>query len=120
MHIDLPNEITAKDIGGAVVFANVFNGTGRSVVKMRCGAGDEWRAMEKVEAADRRVTRLHERDKDLQPPLYPAQAPMSNCPHLWRASLPEGLAPGSHLAEVIATDMFGNTHHGSAPVRVVG
>jgi len=119
MHIDVADEVSARDLGNTEVFANVFNGTERSVVKMRGGAGDEWRAMEKVEAAAPRVTRLHERDKDLQPPLFPAQAPMSNCPHLWRAALPEGLTPGSHLVEVMATDLFGNRHQGSRPVRVV-
>jgi hypothetical protein len=118
MHIELPDEIAAEDPGPVAVFANVFNGTDRSMVKMRCGAGEEWCVMEKVEAADPRVVRLHERDKDLQPPLFPAQAPMPNCPHLWRAPLPEGLPPGAHLVEVMATDMFGQTHHGSAPVRV--
>lgn len=120
MQIELPGEIAAPQIGAAEVFANVFNGTDASVVKMRCGAGDAWRAMTRVEAADPRVARLHERDKDLQPPWLPAQAPMPNCPHLWRAVLPEGLGPGTHLVEVMATDLFGHTHRGARPFRIAG
>jgi hypothetical protein len=44
---------------------------------------------------------------------------MLNCPHLWRGFLPGGLQPGTHLIEIVATDQFGNTHHGQQALRVL-
>jgi len=44
---------------------------------------------------------------------------MMNCPHLWRASLPDDLTPGTHRVEVIATDLFGHNHHGQQTFRLL-
>ena len=119
MHIEVPAEITLDQSSQTAVTVNVFNGSERSKVRMRCGPGDSWRDLEKVEAPDPRFLRLRERDNGLQPPYRALPQPMLNCPHLWRAFLPGGLQPGTHLIEVIATDQFGNSHLGQHPVRVM-
>jgi hypothetical protein len=120
MHIDTPPELNLQHLPEAAVTVNVFNGSERSTVRMRCGAGDCWRDLDKIEAPDPRFLRLRERDQALQPPYRALPQPMLNCPHLWRGPLPPSLAPGTHLIEVIATDMFGNTHYGQQPVRIAG
>jgi hypothetical protein len=38
--------------------------------------------------------------------------------HLWEAMLPDGLAAGSHLIEVRASNVFGKTYSGRRIVRV--
>lgn len=120
MHIEAPSEIVADSLPGTPVWVNVFNGSERSDVRLRCGAGQPWQTLARVEQADPRFLRLRERDAGLKLPYRPLPAPMANCPHLWRGELPTRLPPGTHLIEVTARDMFGNTHRGCQPVRVVG
>ncbi|MCL4786409.1 MAG: calcineurin-like phosphoesterase C-terminal domain-containing protein [Verrucomicrobia bacterium] len=119
MHIDLPPEIPLAQVAQTAVTVNVFNGSERSTVRWRCGSGHTWQPLQKVEAADPRFVRLRERDQNLQPPYRGLPQPMANCLHLWRGSLPENLPAGTHLLEVVAEDMFGNTHRGSQPIRVI-
>jgi hypothetical protein len=120
MHIEVPAGVAASETGSASILVNVFNGSRRSTVRLRCGERDTWRELKKVEAADPRFLWLHERDKALELPYRPLPDPMANCPHLWQGTLPHGLAAGTHLLEVVATDMFGNTHRATRPVRVAG
>ena len=119
MHIDIPSEISLDQLSQTAVTVNVFNGSERSIVRMRCGPGDRWRDLEQIEAPDPRFLRLRERDQGLQPPYRALPQPMLNCPHLWRASLPGDLTPGTHLIEVIATDFFGHNHHGQQTFRLL-
>lgn len=118
MHIEAPAEVRGAEIASTTVTVNVFNGSERSTVKWRCGTGDSWRPLQKVEEADPRFVRLRERDQNLQPPYRALPQPMANCLHLWRGTLPADLTAGTHLIEVVAEDMFGRTHRGSRPLRV--
>ncbi len=118
MHIEAPAEISSADVARTVVTVNVFNGSERSTVRWRCGNGDSWRPLQKVEEADPRFVRLRERDQNLQPPYRGLPQPMANCLHLWRGTLPENLPAGTHLLEVASEDMFGRTHRGIRPLRV--
>jgi len=119
MHIELPAAIPQAQVEATPVAVNVFNGSSRSTVKMRCSQGDIWRVLPKVLEPDPRFVRLAERDSGLESPYFQLPAPMPRCPHLWKGTLPQGLGPGTHLVEVVATDMFGNTHHGCQSVRIV-
>ena len=38
--------------------------------------------------------------------------------HLWKSTLPAGLAPGYHVIEVECTDAFGAVHPGRRIIRV--
>ena len=120
MHIDAPSEIPLAQLSQSTLSVNVFNGSERSTVRMRCAPSDPWRNLQKVEAPDPRFLRLRERDQGLKAPYRALPQPMMNCPHLWRASLPGDLTPGLHLLEFIATDMFDNTHFGRHLLRVIG
>jgi hypothetical protein len=119
MRIDAPITVERGALTRNFATVNVFNGSDRSVVRMRCGAADRWRPLDKVEEPDPLFVRLHERDRRLEPPFRPLPQPMSNCPHLWRGRLPDDLPTGTHLIEVTATDMFGRTHSGQRPIRIV-
>jgi hypothetical protein len=119
MCLHAPEEITRTQLPDAMLFANVFNGSELSIVRMRCHPADRWHILDKIEAADPRFLQLRDRDQGLQAPYRTLPQPMLNCPHLWRASFPADLAPGTHLVEVIATDQFGNTHRAQQPVRVI-
>ncbi|MBE7501101.1 MAG: calcineurin-like phosphoesterase C-terminal domain-containing protein [Verrucomicrobiales bacterium] len=120
MHLELPPELSRVSLADTNLTVNVFNGSERSVVRWRCGAGDTWRPLARVEAADPRFLRLRERDQNLSAPYRALPQPMTNCPHLWRGPLPGDLTPGTHLVEVAAEDMFGQSHYGRRALRVVG
>ena len=117
MHIDAPNVVPRGELGGAAVYANVYNGSERSEVRARIGANGGWRDMERTFEPDPRYLRLHERDQDVESPYRTPSNPR-DCYHLWRIDLPEDLPEGTHLIEVETTDMFGNIHRGTRPVRV--
>jgi hypothetical protein len=118
MNIDIPPEVQQAETGQTQVYVNVFNGSERSKVRLRLAPGDGWRELEKIEEPDPAYLRLFERDRALTAPFHSLPAP-ANCPHLWKMSLPENLPPGTHLIEVAATDMFGHTHAGFRPFRVM-
>jgi hypothetical protein len=120
MHIEAPEQVLRPQLSEVAVTVNVFNGSERSQVRMRCGAGEPWRELEKIDEPDPRFLRLRERDATPQPPYRALPQPLSECPHLWRGRLPVDLPAGTHLVEVLATDMFGNTHQGRCPLRVLG
>jgi hypothetical protein len=118
MHIELPSRVARSELARTPVAVNVFNGTERSEVRMRCDATDRWRPLTQVRETDPRAAWLHERDRQLASPYYSLPAPMARCPHLWKAPLPQDLEAGMHLLEVAATDMFGHTHRAVHPLEV--
>jgi hypothetical protein len=119
MNITAPPEIAREKLGEAAVYANVFNGSARSKVRLRCGAGYQWRELEQVKEHDPAFVRQVERTQEVPPPYHKFPGP-SVCSHLWRASLPTDLSNGTHAIEVVATDMFGNEHSDVRPIRVAG
>lgn len=82
------------------VYANVYMGTDDSRVEYRIDGG-EWQPMAKVLQPDPRLLAENARDDaadalrgyDRSPEAVPSQ-------HLWRGTLPTGLAPGEHAVEV--------------------
>lgn len=117
MNLHLPAELSRAEIGATPLYANVFNGSTRSRVRMRCGAGEQWRELTKVDEHDPGF--LRERQREVQAPFRPLPMPLA-CSHLWRGILPANLPVGTHRIEVLATDMFGNDHRDLQPVRIVG
>jgi len=119
MHIHAPDEISSAQTGETFVHVNVFNGSENSEVRLRVGDADEWVVLEKVLEEDpyyvgirnREMERNPENPRPLNPPVLSA--------HLWKATLPAGLTPGSHLLSVEATDAYGRLHRGKRILRVV-
>jgi hypothetical protein len=116
MHIEAPPQIARHEAGSTLVYVNVFNGSERSTVRMRLAPGGDWLPLEQVREPDPAYVRLRQQEGVLAAPWRNLPNP-SPCQHLWRGGLGD-VTGGTHLIEVAATDMHGNTHFGSRPIRV--
>ncbi|HMP78788.1 MAG TPA: calcineurin-like phosphoesterase family protein [Pirellulaceae bacterium] len=117
MNIIVPDTIAKTELSNTVVFANVFNGSERSQVRIRFGEGDTWREMTRTVELDPAYVALRARDEKLELP-YRKPANPSPCFHLWCYQFPETLAVGTHLIEVAAIDMHGHEHYGTSVSQV--
>ena len=117
MQIDAPEVIAAADVAGTVITANVFNGTPKSVIEMRVGSGD-WVKMAATLRPDPTYQRIYDYEKAVEKKGWRDLPAPGNSSHLWEATLPDGLAPGSHLIEVRASNVFGKTYSGRRIIRV--
>lgn len=102
MNVFAPEEVAAADADKSEILANVFAGSERSVVEMRVGKRP-WVRMKHVRREDPSIVALGYAGKST---------------HIWQATLPAGLTPGTHLIEVRTTDMFGHTYTGRRLIRV--
>ena len=118
MHLYIADEVSASAAAETPFHANVYAAGEKARVRARIGGGDTWREMKRTSEPDPLFTSLAIRDADLELPWRPLPRPM-DCPHLWRATLPEGLEPGSHTLEVEAEDGFGHVWRESRAFRVV-
>ena len=118
MNVFAPDQVKATDTGKTQVYVNVFNGSINSTVKMRLSKSDQWITLKKVMETDPfySATRQREISGKLSPRSHLSGPIKSD--HLWKANLPEGIAPGSHLIEINATDAYGKMHLGKRIIRV--
>lgn len=102
----------------AGIYANFFMGTPSDKVTYRIDNG-EWKDMTYVKDADPSfVATLFRWDlaDNLLAPRRPSNA--VDCTHLWRGSVPSGLSAGTHIIEIKAIDMYGNSHTAERKVEV--
>ena len=118
MNVFAPDQVKATDTGKTQIYVNVFNGSINSTVKMRLSKSDQWITLKKVMETDPfySATRQREISGKLSPRSHLSGPIKSD--HLWKANLPEGIAPGSHLIEINATDAYGKMHLGKRIIRV--
>ena len=118
MNVFAPDQVKATDTGKTQVYVNVFNGSINSTVKMRLSKSDQWITLKKVMETDPfySATRQREISGKLSPRSHLSGPIKSD--HLWKANLPKGIAPGSHLIEINATDAYGKMHLGKRIIRV--
>lgn len=134
MNVFLPERMTAAAAANTAVVANVFAGSAKSRVEMRLDEADTWIPMTQftgkdpyfLQASQRQsafvekvaeMKGIQEVDKvfigqvrrDFREILRGLPEP-ADTDHLWRATLPAGLAPGCHTLTVRTTDMFGRTY----------
>lgn len=119
MSVFAPDEIKAVNTGKTPVYVNVFNGSAKSEVKMRLGKSGEWIALKKVMEADPLYSATRQREIREKPAARNHLSGPIKSDHLWKVNLPAGIAPGSHLIEVNATDAYGKTHRGRRIIRIV-
>lgn len=126
MEIDAPEEIALAQVAETPVFVNFFNGSAKSTVEFRVGAGP-WQAMAHTREIDPKLQRTFEREEAIlnrakeqkaPAPWRPMSKPKASS-HLWKAPLPAGVGAGTHQIEVRATDDFGRTHTDRRVLRVV-
>ena len=107
--------INEDQIAAASVLVNLFDGGPRSTVRFRVNDG-AWVDMRRERTIDPSYVELAERhEAAIKPWVDPEPST-----HLWIAGLPDGLAPGTHLLSVVATDEFGSTHHCHKVLEVTG
>ncbi len=121
MNVYAPDGVSQAEAAGTEVRVNFFAGSKRCRLEMTLDGGKTWLPMEQFTGTDPEAARMqgmnpHRLDGvwgwDVDEP--------SRTDHLWRAPLPEGLAEGTHLVTVRATDQFGAVHHGHPVLRVGG
>jgi hypothetical protein len=80
-----------------------------------------WQAMVKTQ---NETDPTYQRLFDAEQPLLPDNLPWTKlakpmvCPHLWKASLPAGLSPGTFLIQVRTTNPNGQQLTGERMIRV--
>ena len=119
MNVFAPTEVESSTAGNSFVYVNVFNGSDRSTVRMRVGNEGEWTTLDKTLEEDPIYVALKEfeeanPDKLRNRTLNDAM----KSDHLWKAPIPDGLAPGEHLISVQTEDMYGRVFHASRSLRV--
>jgi len=118
IQVSCPIEIAQGDLATTPVYANVFDGSEHSQVKMRVGSSDAWHNMDQVREENPAQQILFERDAKMELPYRPLSKG-TICQHLWRCSLSAEIPAGTHLVEIESIDMYGHTHRGSTTIRVV-
>lgn len=120
MEIDAPEVVAAAGLPDTTVYANVFNGSARSVVELRVGEG-EWITMQHTREIDPQYQHVFDHEARLLAHgkawrELPKPKPSS---HLWKAALPATTPAGTHLIEVRATDARGRTVTSQRVIRIV-
>ena len=86
---------------------------------MKLGDSKEWIALEKVLEEDPYYVEVRNRELERNPDNPRPLNPPIQSDHLWKAALPKGAKPGSHLIQVEATDNYGRLHHDQRLIRIV-
>ena len=119
LRIEAPAAVSAGT-NEAQVYANVFNGSRDSKVRMRLGDNGRWITLSKTVEADPDFLALKKREQQrrekLEGSTLPGAVPSH---HLWKASLPlTDVEPGIHRLWVQTQDMHGRTYDASHIIRV--
>ncbi|MEO1843529.1 MAG: calcineurin-like phosphoesterase C-terminal domain-containing protein, partial [Akkermansiaceae bacterium] len=102
-----------------LVYANVFNGSRDSKVRMRLGEKGAWINLKKTVEVDPDFLAIKKREAGRRDKLegidLPAPVPSH---HLWKAELPLGFPAGVHRLWVQTEDMYGRTYDASRIIRI--
>ena len=112
--------MTRPEAPGTEVTANFFAGSERCRMDMTLDGGASWLPMERFTGTDPECARMQAMNPHRLDGVWgwDVDEP-SRTGHLWRARLPEGMEPGTHLLTVRATDLFGQTHTGHRVIRIL-
>ncbi|MEM8563551.1 MAG: calcineurin-like phosphoesterase family protein [Pseudomonadota bacterium] len=111
----LDGRISVDQVPSTRVLVNLFDGGPKSTIRMQIGKG-QWIPMVQTSRPDPLANELFERYVELFKPFVSA-LPSS---HIWSASLPQDLVPGTYTLSVSATDEFGRSHHGHRILEIMG
>ncbi len=114
MNIYLPEEIEKISADTTTVLVNVFAGSERSIVEMNID-NSNWIKMENFKTIDPEVSRMHQLSPLLNEKVngqeldevfgYAMDYPGISY-HIWKATLPAEIQPGTHKVTIRTTDMF--------------
>jgi hypothetical protein len=109
----LTGPLAADRAGSTRVVVNLFDGGPRSKVEMAVGE-DAFRPLQRVERLDPFVVEVYARNGETKKPWVQA----ANSTHLWQATLPATLGPGTYRMTVRAIDEYARPHEGSMVLEV--
>lgn len=118
LRIHAPEVLSASD-QDTTIFANVFNGSQHSKVRMRLGEEGEWIDLTRSIEADPDYLALKKREEARKEVLegvdLPGPVPSF---HLWKGVLPLERPPGVYRLWVQTDDMYGRTYDASRVIRI--
>lgn len=122
MEIDAPEVVKLAEAGETTISVNVFNGSEKSVVRMRVGES-RWIEMEQVREIDPKYARVYDREGQLlaspdTKELFRQLPKPKASSHLWKAKLPTELSVGTLGIEIEATDHWGRTFTDTRVIRI--
>ncbi|WP_298859968.1 calcineurin-like phosphoesterase family protein [uncultured Gimesia sp.] len=119
MNIIAPEEVVVSKLSETVIYVNVFNGSERSKVEIQIGAGGSWVPMQYKPGIDPSFKKLSETENAVKEKSYRNLPKPKISPHLWKAKLPAGLKPGTHLLRVRTVELDGDKHQSGRVIRVL-
>ncbi len=123
MNIYAPEEIELAALPSEAdqlpkVVVNVFNGSERTKCEFRIGDDDAWKPMEQTTTKDPAYVAAIALEESLEQKAWTGLPAARDTPHIWQATLPVDLKPGTHAIEVRATMMSGKQHVSKRIMRV--
>lgn len=118
MRVHHPKIVGKAEKTLASLYVNFFMGSEKDQVRFRVDGG-AWKPMSyTIEWDPAYLNLLHQ--WDMTDEVIPGRRPNEprECLHLWKAPLPSNLAPGEHVIEVKATDMFGKSYVTQSSYRI--
>jgi len=105
MHAWVPEDAAAGD----EIVVNVWAGSERDLVRFRIDDGP-WRTMRHEVRHDPYLVRIKELEESDEPPRGRTTPDLTDSHHIWVGRLPNDLAPGVRTLEVVARDLYAQTH----------
>ena len=120
IRVTAPEVLASASTGETSFRANVFNAIPGAVVEWRLDEGS-WQAMTKTEnEIDPLFQSLYDEEQQIgkENLKWRGLAKPLVCPHLWKATLPASMNPGTYLIQVRATNSNGQVFVGERMLRV--
>lgn len=123
MQIHAPSFVDIDKVSEIEVQANIFNATELANVEMRLGQGD-WVEMKRVVKNDPAFETIYQAELTMAGKTWLDLPKPKPCTHLWVASFPGDVSPGSHVIEVRAIEpeseqRLAQSFRGRRVIRVV-
>jgi hypothetical protein len=110
----LGGPISAAATGSTRLLVNFYDGGPKSSVRFALGGKTGWTAMQRVERLDPFVQDVYARNRAVTKPwVHPGKSS-----HIWQASLPADLAPGTYGIRAEGTDEYGQRHESMLVLEV--
>ncbi|MCB8883304.1 calcineurin-like phosphoesterase family protein [Acidisoma cellulosilytica] len=104
----LGGPISTAATGSTRLVVNLYDGGPKSTLRYSIGEGGDWRPMQRVERLDPFVQDVYARNPlAIKPWVKPGKSS-----HIWQATLPAQLSPGTYAIRTQGIDEYGRRHDG--------
>lgn len=121
MALHAPDVVKSAESAKSSLFANVFNGSEKTVVEMRIGNAGIWLPMKHVREVDPKLQSVYDREANVlskDKTLFRQLSKPKPSTHLWRLNFPAELRAGTHMIFVRARDTKNREYRGNRVLRV--